>query len=99
MPDPLSTDRVATLRAVCDTVVPTVVRDVDPDGFWRRRATDVGADRALVTMLDGMPAQQRAGLCQLLDVLAEQGFGDAARSSREQILAGRSCRTPPARSR
>jgi choline dehydrogenase-like flavoprotein len=96
MPDPLSTDRLATLRAVCDTVVPTIVRDVDPDGFWRRRATDVGADRALVAVLDGMPAQQRAALCQLLDVLAEQGVVNASQSSREQILAGLSMASPEA---
>ena len=77
----------ATLRAVCDTVVPAIERADDPDGFWARRATDVGTDEALVGILDTMPPDQAAGLLQLLDALAEQGFGDMSQLSREQVFA------------
>ncbi|WP_165823047.1 gluconate 2-dehydrogenase subunit 3 family protein [Micromonospora globispora] len=86
MPDPLSDLQLATLRALCDTAVPAVDREDDPDGFWRRRSTDIGVDQALLVALDLMPAEQRAGLRQLLDVLADQGFADASQPSREQIL-------------
>ena len=34
----------STLRALCDTIVPSIERDPDPDGFFSRRASDVGAD-------------------------------------------------------
>ena len=77
----------ATLRAVCDTVVPSIERADDPDGFWARKATDVGADVALVEMLDTMPPADRDGLLQLLDAIAEQGFNDMSQLSREQLFA------------
>ena len=81
MPATLSDPQLMTLRAICDTAVPRIERPDDPDGFWRRRATDVGADQALRAVLDGMPPEQRAGMHQLLDVLAEQDF---ARMSQQQ---------------
>ena len=86
MPEPLTEAQLATLRAVCDTVVPSIAHDPDPDGHWARSATDVGTDQALVQTLDGMPPEQRAGLLQLLDVLAEQDFLAVSQLSREQIF-------------
>jgi choline dehydrogenase-like flavoprotein len=74
------------LTAVCDTVVPSLLRADDPDGFFARRASEVGVPEALAGMLDTMPNEQRGGLVQLLDALAEQGFALASRRSREQIL-------------
>ncbi len=75
-----------TLRAVCDTVVPSIPRAQDPDGFFARRATDVGADEALLLALDALPPEQAAGMAQLLDALAAQGFNDASQLSREQLF-------------
>ena len=75
-----------TLRAVCDTVVPSIPRAEDPDGFFARRATDVGADEALLLALDALPPEQAAGMAQLLDALAAQGFNDASQLSREQLF-------------
>ncbi len=82
----LSEDRLATLRALCDTVVPRIERAGDADGFWARTATDVGADEGLVQMLDAMAPEQAAGVEQLLDVLALQGFAGMSQLSREQVL-------------
>jgi choline dehydrogenase-like flavoprotein len=75
-----------TLRAVCDTVVPSISRAEDPDGFFARRATDVGADQALLLALDALPPEQAEGMCQLLDALAAQGFNGASQLSREQLF-------------
>jgi choline dehydrogenase-like flavoprotein len=75
-----------TLRMVCDTVVPAIPRAEDPDGFWGRRATDVGTDQAILQALDAMPAEQAAGIGQLLDALALQGFNDVSQLSREQLF-------------
>ncbi|MCP3138271.1 GMC family oxidoreductase [Pyxidicoccus xibeiensis] len=86
MPIPLSDTQRMTLRAICDTAVPRIERKDDPDGFWGRRATDVGADQALCGVLDGMPPEQRTGMLQLLDVLAEQDFVRMSQPSREQLL-------------
>ncbi|HEX2085942.1 MAG TPA: FAD-dependent oxidoreductase, partial [Solirubrobacteraceae bacterium] len=75
-----------TLRELCDTIVPSVAHEPDPTGFWARTATDLGVDEAIAEALDLMPPDQKAGLQELLDVLAEQGFVGASQLSREQLL-------------
>ena len=86
----------ATLRAICDTAVADVGREPDPDGFWSRKASDVGADVALAEMIEGLPEPQLAGTIELLDALAEQGFESASQLSREQILRNISLLGPEA---
>src|SRR5918999_797685 len=77
----------AVLRAVCDTVIPSLEREPDPDGFWARSASDVGTPEALEELIEGtMPDDQRDGLLELLEGLAQLGFLDASRRSREQHL-------------
>jgi choline dehydrogenase-like flavoprotein len=77
----------AVLRAVCDTVVPSIERDPDPDGFWARSASDVGTPEALEDLIENaLPDEQREGMLELLGGLAQLGFLDASRLSREQHL-------------
>src|SRR3954471_22880401 len=86
----------ATLRVICDTVVPSIERDPDPDGFFARRASDVGTDVALADLLSELPEQQLTGMIELLDALGEQGFERASQLSREQILRNISLLGPEA---
>jgi choline dehydrogenase-like flavoprotein len=74
------------LTLLCETVVPPVPQVPDPDGFFARTASDVGVPQALAEMLATMPDDQRAGLLQLLDALAEQGFLHASARSRGQLM-------------
>ncbi len=83
----LSQERLAGLRAICDTVVPSIQRDDDPHGFWALASTDVGADQALIAMLGGMPAPDRDGLLGLVDGLVAQGIVTASPISRETLLS------------
>lgn len=82
----LSETHQQTLAAVCDTVVPSLQRDPDPDGFFSRKASDLGVPVVMASMIETMPPEQRDGLLQLLSALAEQGFADASRRSREQLM-------------
>ncbi|HEV2061293.1 MAG TPA: FAD-dependent oxidoreductase [Solirubrobacteraceae bacterium] len=82
----LSEAQRATLRALCNTIVPSIEHEPDPTGFWARSATDVGADEAIAEAMELMPPDQVEGLGQLLDALAQQGFLDASQLSREQLL-------------
>ncbi len=82
----MSDVRREVMRAICDTVCPALERADDPDGFWARSGSDVGAPEALGEVIAGMPPQQREGLEQLLDGLARMGFVGASRRSREQLL-------------
>lgn len=43
------------LRALCDTVVAKIDRPDDPDGFWARTGSDVGADQAAAELIAGLP--------------------------------------------
>ncbi|MFC7534038.1 GMC family oxidoreductase N-terminal domain-containing protein [Actinoplanes sp. GCM10030250] len=89
MTDILPANQIQILRLLCDTIVPAINHPDDTDGFWARRATDVGADHGVLAMLGAMPAEQREAIGSLLDVLAAQGFQpDATQETREQILAG-----------
>jgi choline dehydrogenase-like flavoprotein len=74
------------LRAIADTVVPSLERDEDPDGFWGRAGSDVGAHEAVAEAIAQMPELQREGLERLLGGLARMGFLSASRRSREQLL-------------
>ena len=86
MPTPLTDDQRATLRAVCDTVVPSIPRTPDPTGHWARKASDIGVDQAFEQTLDTLPEENRAGLLELLDALDQQHFRDHSQLSREQLL-------------
>jgi len=93
----LSDRQLATLRMLCDTVVPAVERGFDPDGFWARKATDVGADVALAEILSASPPAELEGIRLLLDEIEGQGFGPASPRSREQILRNFSLMSSEAR--
>jgi choline dehydrogenase-like flavoprotein len=78
--------RRAILRAVCDTVVPSLAREPDPHGLWARSASDVGVPELAEQTLAQLPPEQLAGLMELLDGLGQQGFDRASQRSREQLL-------------
>ncbi len=86
MPEGLTEVQRQTLRELCDTIVPSIDHEPDPTGFWARSGSDLGVDEAIGQLLDTMPPDQKAGLQQLLDALAEQGFNGASQLSREQLL-------------
>jgi hypothetical protein len=88
--------RREVLRAICDTVVPPLERDDDPDGFWARRGSDVGAPESLAEAIEQMPPKQRDDLGRLLDGLAQTGFLFASRRSREQLLSNLAALGPEA---
>ena len=82
----LSDDRRAVLRAVCDTVVPSIPHDPDPAGMWARSATEMGADQGIEQVFAELPEEQFAGMMELLDGLAQQSFTALSQPSREQVL-------------
>lgn len=87
MNDWLTDTRRLGLRAICDTVVPSLPRADDPTGFWGRKASDIGTDQAIAVALGGLPAEARDGLLGLVDGLVAQGLLGASQLSREQILS------------
>ncbi len=82
----LNESRTLTLNAVCDTIVPSIERAEDPTGFFKRSASDTGADQAVAQAITEMPAADQAGIAELLDALALQNFAGLSQASREQVL-------------
>ncbi len=71
--------QMAVLRAVCDTLVPSLVRADDPDGFWARAASDLDvAEQAAAALATQSPAQQ-AQFRQLLGLLGSPLVGLSVR--------------------
>ena len=86
------------LRAFCETIVPRVERDPDPEGFWRTAATDLGVDAGVAELIAGIPDEViRGGLAQLLDALASQGLERMpSQLSREQLIRNMQLASPDA---
>jgi choline dehydrogenase-like flavoprotein len=83
----LSDSQQAILTAVCDTVVPSLPRDRDPEGHWTRKASDLGVDAGAAQLISELPdSELQAGLLQLIDALGDQGITRSTQESREQIL-------------
>src|SRR3954452_21806171 len=83
----LSDSQMAILTAVCDTVVPSLPRDRDPEGLWARKASDIGVDAGAAQLISEIPdTELQGGLLMLLDALGGQGITRATQESREQIL-------------
>ncbi len=75
-----------TIRTFCETIVPSIKRDHDPDGLWGRGASQLGIPDAVEQALLGMSAEVQAGMFQLLDGLAHGGFNEQTQESRELTL-------------
>jgi len=86
------------LRAFCDTIVPSVERDPDPEGLWSRCASDLGVPGGVEELIAGIPDEViRGGLLELLSVLESQGIARMpSQLSREQIVRNLELASPDA---
>lgn len=82
----LSDTHRAVLRALADTVVPSMPRDDDPTGFWAASGSALGADVAVAQVIDTLPEEQRHGLLSLLNGMHVFGFATGSPRSREQVI-------------
>jgi choline dehydrogenase-like flavoprotein len=76
----------AVLRALADTIVPSMPRDDDPTGFWAASGSSLGADVAVAQVISGLPEEQGNGLLSLLDGMHVFGFATGSQRSREQVI-------------
>ena len=94
----LSDSQRAILTAVCDTVVPSLPRDRDPDGLWARKASDLRVDQGAAQLIAEIPDPAlQGGLLELIDAIGGQGIVRApSQQSREQILRNTALSDPRA---
>jgi choline dehydrogenase-like flavoprotein len=88
VPSVLSDAQQAVLTAICDTVVPSLPRERDPEGLWGRKASDIGVDVAAAQLISEVPDEElRAGMLMLIDAIGGQGIARSpSQLSREQML-------------
>jgi choline dehydrogenase-like flavoprotein len=95
----LTTTQVATLGLLCDTLVPSVERANDPDGFFRRKATDSATHLVIAEVLRLSPPEGVAQVAALLELLGsvglgatwggpEKGLGELSAPERESVMLG-----------
>src|SRR5215210_5206503 len=94
----LSDLQQAVLTAICDTAVPSLPRDRDPEGLWGRKASDIGVDLAAAQLISEIPDPElRGGILMLIDAIGGQGITRApSQESREQILRNTALSDPRA---
>jgi choline dehydrogenase-like flavoprotein len=94
----LSDSQRAVLTAVCDTVVPDLSRERDPQGHWGRKASDQSVDLGAAQLISEIPDPELRGrLLMLLDAIGGQGITRApSQESREQILRNTALSDPRA---
>jgi choline dehydrogenase-like flavoprotein len=76
----------ATLRVLCDTFVPSIRRDPDPDGFWARAASDLQVADWVEATLAALPAETTDPIREFMDGLAMLGFPEASPDDRERFI-------------
>lgn len=64
-----------SLTALCDTFLPAVHKDEDPDGYWARKASDLDIPSNIVQLVEQLKAEDRAQFRQLLGLLASPLLG------------------------
>ena len=67
--------QLAALAAICDTFIPSIQRTDDPDGYWRRTASDVGVAERIVLAMQKAKVEDQAQFSQLLGLLASPLLG------------------------
>ena len=84
-----------TLTTIVDTYVAAVPRDDDPTGFFAAKGSDMGTDAVLEQYLTTkLPAEQFAGLQQLLDTAELVGLNNQPLNVREVIVGNLSRISP-----
>src|SRR3989442_13383214 len=99
-PEKLSERERATLRALADTLVPSLAVNPDPDGFYGRKASDLGVDADVARIVEAyLSPDRRSGFRQLLRTVDSPGwnlllsgrpprFSDVDDVRRERYLLG-----------
>src|SRR2546425_12277042 len=74
-PEELSQRERATLRALADTLVPSLAVNPDPDGFYGRKASDLGVDADVARIVEAyLSPDRRSGFRQLLRTVDSPGW-------------------------
>lgn len=68
-------EQIAGLAAMCDALLPSIEREEDPDGYWRRTASDLDIADKMLAVVAGLPKENQDEFIDLLDFLKSPTLG------------------------
>ena len=71
----MSDKKLAALRAICDTFISSEHRDNDPDGYWKRCASDQGVPERILELMATVKAEDKTQFEQLLTLISSPLLG------------------------
>ncbi len=85
------------LGLVCDTFIPSIEKEQDTSGYWKRKGTDIGIVEHIIETIQSLPEESRTSFVDLLDLLDSRklgltwmgpmkSFGDLSLKQREEML-------------
>jgi choline dehydrogenase-like flavoprotein len=70
-----SDKQLAALRAICNAFIPSIVREHDEGGYWRRNAADNGVPERILALVSGLKAEDKVQFEQLMDLISSPMLG------------------------
>ena len=65
----LTQKQLLALEAICNTIIPSIVHQDDPDGYWKRKASDVDIPQQILRMIGALGEQEKNEFRKLLSIL------------------------------
>ncbi len=66
---------LAALTALCDTLIPSVQKTDDPDGYWSRKASDLDVPPRILELIGDTKTEDQVQFRQLLGLIASPALG------------------------
>ena len=65
----------AALTAICNTIIPSIVKPNDQNDYWKTNASDLNTPQAIIDLLSVMKAEDQAQFEQLLQLISTSLLG------------------------
>lgn len=71
----LSAEQREVLEIICNTFIPSIQKEDDPDGYWARKATDLPVVDNILGIISKLPKGDREAFLDLLDLMNSRKLG------------------------
>jgi choline dehydrogenase-like flavoprotein len=71
----LSKEQIEALEAICNTFIPSITKEEDPDNYWKREGTDLPVVENIIDTISSLPIEDQEEFIELLDLLNSRKLG------------------------
>ncbi len=65
----LTQKQLLALEAICNAIIPSIVHQEDPDGYWKRKASDIDIPKQILELIAQLGEQEKNEFKKLLSIL------------------------------